>query len=68
MPLGRVRWVRMPDDPKSIHLDAEQCRERAKLVRYTAEAVKSALLRQDLLEVANEYEQLAESAEVSHSE
>ncbi len=39
-----------------MHLDAEQCRERAKLVRYTAEAVKSALLRQDLLEVANEYE------------
>ena len=38
-----------------MHLDAEQCRERAKLVRYTAEAVKSALLRQDLLEVANEY-------------
>jgi hypothetical protein len=58
----------MPDDPKPIHLDAKQCRERAKLVRYTAEAVKSALLRQDLLEVANEYEQLAESAEVSHSE
>ena len=48
-----------------MHLDAEQCRERAKLVRYTAEAVKSALLRQDLLEVANEYEQLAESAEVT---
>ena len=51
-----------------MHLDAEQCRERAKLVRYTAEAVKSALLRQDLLEVANEYEQLADSAEVSRSE
>ena len=51
-----------------MHLDAKQCRECAKLVRYTAEAVKSALLRQDLLEVANEYEQLAESAEASHSE
>ena len=45
-PLGRVRWVYMPDDPKSMHLDAKQCRECAKLVRYTAEAVKSALLRQ----------------------
>ena len=51
-----------------MRLDAEQCRERAKLVRYTAETVRSALLRQDLLEVANEYEQLAESAEASHSE
>ena len=47
---------------------AEQCRDRARLIRYTAAAVKSALLRQDLLEMASEYEQLAESAEVSHSE
>ena len=32
----------------ATHLTAEQCRERAKLVRYTANAVRSALLRQDL--------------------
>jgi hypothetical protein len=44
-------------------LTAEQYRERAKLVRYTAEAVRSALLRQDLLDVAAEYDQLADSAE-----
>jgi len=35
------------------HLTTEQYRERAKLARYTAEAVKSALLRQDLLDVPN---------------
>jgi hypothetical protein len=40
---------------------------RAKLARYTAAAAKSALLRQDLLEVASEYERLAESAASSPS-
>ena len=51
----------MPADAKSMHLDAEQCRERAKLVRYTAEAVRSALLRDDLLEIAREYDERAEA-------
>jgi len=58
----------MADHVLSPPLTAEQCRDRARLIRYTAAAVKSALLRHDLLEMASEYEQLAESAEVSHSE
>jgi len=58
----------MADHVLSRRLTAEQCRDRAGLIRYTAAAVKSALLRQDLLEMASEYEQLAESAEISHSE
>jgi hypothetical protein len=53
----------MDDDRDPTHLTAEQYRERAKLVRYTAEAVRSALLRQDLLDVAAEYDQLADSTE-----
>ena len=52
----------MADDHVN-HLTLEQCRERAKLVRYTAEAVRSALLQQDLLDVAAEYDQLADSTE-----
>jgi hypothetical protein len=51
----------MADDHDTNHLTAEQYRERAKLVRYTAESVRSALLRQDLLDVAAEYDQLADS-------
>jgi hypothetical protein len=54
-------------DPDPPHLTTEQYRERAKLARYTAAAAKSALLRQDLLEVASEYERLAESAASSPS-
>jgi hypothetical protein len=53
----------MADDRDPNNLTAEQYRERAKLVRYTAEAVRSALLRQDLLDVAAEYDHLADSTE-----
>jgi hypothetical protein len=42
---------------------AEQYRERAKRVRYTAQAVKSALSRDDLLDIAEEYEFLADNLE-----
>ena len=42
---------------------AEQYRERAKLVRYTAQAVRSALLRDDLLDIAAQYDHLAETIE-----
>ena len=39
----------MADHVLSPPLTAEQCRDRARLIRYTAAAVKSALLRHDLL-------------------
>ena len=53
----------MPDDTRQPRLTADQCRERAKLVRNLAEGVGSALLRQDLIEVASEYERGADMAE-----
>jgi hypothetical protein len=53
----------MADDADLLPRTAEQYRERAKLVRYTAEAVKSALLRHDLLDIANEFDELADSIE-----
>jgi hypothetical protein len=45
------------------HLRAEQYRERAKLARLAAQAVKGALLRHDLLDIAARYEHLAERVE-----
>ena len=53
----------MADDIRQSQLTPDQCREQARLVRYTAEAVRSALLRHDLLDIASEYNQLAERAE-----
>ena len=53
----------MPDDLHLSGLTAEQYRERAKLVRNLAEGVKVALLRQDLLDVADQYERCAETAD-----
>jgi hypothetical protein len=44
-------------------LTAEQYRERAKLARQAAQGVKSALLRHDLLDIAAQYDHLAESVE-----
>jgi hypothetical protein len=49
-----------------LHPPAERYRGRVKLIRYTAEAVKSALLRHDLLDIAAEYDQLADSTERGH--
>lgn len=46
-----------------LHASAEQYRERAKFVRYTAQAVRSDLLRQHLIELATEYDGLAKTAE-----
>ena len=51
----------MPEEVSQLHLTAKQCRERARLVRNVAKGVSSALLRQDLLDVAAEYERRAES-------
>ena len=53
----------MVDGADLLHSAAEQCRERARLVRYTAEAVKSALLRHDLLDIAERFDELAENIE-----
>jgi hypothetical protein len=53
----------MTDYSDQNHLTPEQYRERAKLIRYTAEAVRSALLRHDLLDVAAEYDQRADNSE-----
>jgi hypothetical protein len=58
----------MADHVLSPPLTAEQCRDRATFIRYTAAAVKSALLRHDLLEMASEYEQLARGAERSRND
>jgi len=54
----------MPDGSASHEdLTAEQYRERAKLVRYAAQGVKSALFRHDLLDVAEHYGRLAETVD-----
>ena len=53
----------MADGADLLHSAAEQCRERARLVRYTAEAVKSAVLRHDLLDIAEQFDELADSIE-----
>ena len=53
----------MADDADLLPRTVEQYREQAKLVRYTAEAVKSALLRHDLLDIADEFDELADSIE-----
>jgi hypothetical protein len=58
----------MADHVLAPPLTAEQCRDRARLIRYTAAAVKSALLRHDLLEMASEYEQFARGAERSRND
>jgi hypothetical protein len=51
----------MPEEVCQLHLTAKQCRERARLVRNFAKGVSSALLRQDLLDIAAEYERRADS-------
>ena len=53
----------MPEEVCQLHLTAKQCRERARLVRNFAKGVSSALLRQDLLDIAGEYERRDESTE-----
>jgi len=49
-------------DDRQCRLSPDQYRERAKLVRNLAGGVRSALLRQDLLDIASEYEDRAQSA------
>jgi hypothetical protein len=50
----------MPDDVRPLRLTTDQCQQRAKLVRNFAKGVKSELLRQDLLDIAAEYERFAD--------
>jgi len=50
----------MPHDVRPLHLTADQCHQRAKLVRNFAKGVISELLRQDLLDIAAEYERFAD--------
>jgi hypothetical protein len=50
-------------DVDLLNPSAKQYRERAKLIRYTTEAVKGALLRRDLLDIADEFDGLADSVE-----
>jgi len=56
----------MPHELHPQHLTTEQCHQRAKLVRNFAKGVTSELLRQDLLDIAAEYERRAESTERGH--
>jgi hypothetical protein len=55
----------MQEEAFGLQLTADQCRQRAKLVRNFAKGVSSGLLRQDLLDIAAEYERHAESAEAN---
>ena len=50
----------MPHAVRLLNLTADQCHERARLVRSFAKGVTSCLLRQDLLDIAAEYERFAE--------
>jgi len=50
----------MPHAVRPLNLTADQCHERARLVRGFAIGVTSCLLRQDLLDIAAEYERFAE--------
>jgi len=50
----------MPHDVRPLHLTTDQCHQRAKLVRNFAKDVTSELLRQDLLDIAAEYERFAD--------
>jgi hypothetical protein len=51
----------MLEEVSQLHLTTNRLRERAKLFRHYAQGVSSALLRQDLLDIACEYEGRAES-------
>ena len=50
----------MLHDVRPLHLTRHQCHERAKLVRSFAKGVTSELLRQDLLDIAAEYQRFAD--------
>ena len=50
----------MPRAVRPLNLTADQCHQRAKLVRSFAKGVTSCLLRQDLLDIATEYERFAD--------
>ena len=51
----------MLHDVRPLHLTSDHCHQRAKLVRNFAKGVTSDLLRQDLLDIAAEYERLADA-------
>lgn len=50
----------MPHAVRLLNLTPDQCHQRARLVRNFAKGVTSCLLRQDLLDIAAEYERFAE--------
>ena len=52
----------MTNDVRPLHLTTDQCHQRAKLVRNFAKGVTSELLRQDLLDIAAEFERFADEA------
>jgi hypothetical protein len=49
--------------PHTHHLTADQCKERAQLVRSTADQMTRETMRRQLLRVAEEYEWLADNIE-----
>jgi hypothetical protein len=51
----------MADDPDPQYPTAEQYRERANLVRQRAETMNDADIRRQLLNIAMQYERLADS-------
>jgi hypothetical protein len=53
--------IEMPLDVRPLHLTRDHCYQRAKLVRNFAKGVASDLLRQDLLDIAAEYERCADA-------
>jgi hypothetical protein len=55
----------MADDPDPQYLTAEQYRERANLVRQRAETMNDADIRRQLLNIAMQYERLADSMDRS---
>jgi hypothetical protein len=55
----------MADDPDPQYPTAEQYRERANLVRQRAETMNDADIRRQLLNIAMQYERLADSMERS---
>jgi uncharacterized protein Yka (UPF0111/DUF47 family) len=57
------RCVSVAENADTLRPTAEQYRERAKLVRMKAAAVRTALLRRDLLDIAEQYDRLADSIE-----
>jgi hypothetical protein len=59
----RQRCASMAEYADVLRPTAERYRERAKLVRMQAAAMRSRLRREELLDVAQQYEDLADNVE-----